>query len=442
MATKTKNNKKRTLKKRTYKRGTYKRGTYKKGGRPIKSGSYGCVFKPVLKCDKNKSAELENGISKLMDEDAAQIEFDTIVEVQTHIKGIPNNNDYFLVNDIKMCAPEKLSPADLNEFDTVCNDIVKYTGYDKTIINNNLKHFKIINMPYGGIDLNEFWKRMMDVPARDKKKIFALVNGILIQLLENGIIPLNQTGFYHLDVKGGNILVSDDIKYARLIDWGVSQKLNENNIAPSKFIQEFQFNIPFTNILFNLNINKWLQEEFTKMNITKMNITKINITKMNITKINIKSISLFTMKTIVKTIMDKAMKDRGEGHYMVILYYIIVLYNLDDALGQTDSINFASDLICSFIATALMNYTDSNGIFQLKKYCLEVYLRNVDVWGFIISYIQIIIYAKEMKGATKYKKEFIKAVSDIIINYCYNPKYAISPIPVDKVIADLRKIKL
>ena len=425
MVTKTKKyNKKRSLKRKTYKK-IYKKGA-NRGGKPIKSGSYGCVFKPVLKCDKNKSAELENGISKLMEEDAAKIEFDTILEVQRHIKGIPNNNDYFLVNDIKMCAPDKLSNEDLNDFDTVCNDIVKYTGYDKNIINNNLKHFKIINMPYGGIDLNEFWKRMMDIPARDKKKIFALVNSILIRLLENGIIPLNQTGFYHLDVKGGNILVSDDIKYARLIDWGVSQKLNENNITPSKFIQEFQFNIPFTNILFNSNINKWLQEEFTKMNITKMNI---------------KSISLLTMKSIVKNIMDKVMKDRGEGHYMVILYYIIVLYNLDDALGQNDSTNFALDLICTFIATALMNYTDSNGIFQLKKYCLEVYLRNVDVWGFIMSYIQIIIYAKEIKGATKYKKEFIKAVSDIIINYCYNPKYAISPIPVDKVIEDLRKIK-
>ena len=440
MVTKTKKyNKKRSFRRKTYKRGTNKIGTNKigtnKGGKPIKSGSYGCVFKPVLKCDKNNFTELENGISKLMDEDSAKIEFDTILEVQRHIKSIPNNNDYFLVNDIKMCAPDKLSNEDLNDFDTVCNDIVKYTGYDKNIINNNLKHFKIINMPYGGIDLNEFWKRLMDIPAKDKKKIFFAVNSILIQLLEKGIVPLNQTGFYHLDVKGGNILVSDDIKYARLIDWGVSQKLSENNIAPSKFIQEFQFNIPFTNILFNLNINKWLQEEFTKMNI-KNNKT--------ITKMNIKSISLLTMKTIVKNIMDKAMKDRGEGHYMVIIYYIIVLYNadtVDDKLNQTESTNFAIDLICTYIAMALMNYTDSNGVFQLKKYCAEVYLHNVDVWGFIMSYIQIIIYAKEIKDAKKYKKEFIKAVSDIIINYCYNPKYAISPIPVDKVIDDLRKIK-
>ena len=88
-----------------------------------------------------------------------------------------------------------------------------------------------------------------------------------------------------------------------------------------------------------------------------------------------------------------------------------------------------------------MNYIDSNGVFELKKYCSEVYLRNVDVWGFIMSYIQIIIYAKESSyGEKKYNKEFIKALSDIIINYCYNPKYAISPIPVDKVIEDLRKI--
>ena len=406
-----------------------------KGGKPIKSGSYGCVFKPVLKCYKNKSDEPKKGISKLMDADSAKIEYDMIKEIQSYVKTIPNNSDYFLVNDITLCSPDKLSNEDLKDFDQVCHDIVKYTGYDKTIINNNLKYFKIINMPYGGVDLNEFWKRMMDIPERDKKKIFYTVNSILIRLLENGIGPLNQSGLYHLDVKGGNILISDDLNYARLIDWGVSQKINQTNIAPSKFIQEFQFNIPFTNILFNVNINKWLQEEFKNNNITKINIKNNNI----------KSISLFTMKTIVKNIMDKAMKDRGEGHYMVMLYYIIVLYNLnddiDDNKNEKEITNFALDIIYTYIAKALMNYIDSNGVFELKKYCSEVYLRNVDVWGFIMSYIQIIIYAKESSyGAKKYNKEFIKALSDIIINYCYNPKYAISPIPVDKVIEDLRKI--
>ena len=91
MVTKTKKyNKKRIYRKKTYKK------IYKRGGKPIKSGSYGCVFKPVLKCDKNKSAEFENGISKLMEEEAAQIEFDTILEVQRHIKGIPNNNDFII----------------------------------------------------------------------------------------------------------------------------------------------------------------------------------------------------------------------------------------------------------------------------------------------------------------------------------------------------------
>lgn len=401
---------------------TYKTHRIYNGGTPRKSGSYGCVFfKPALKCHKNKSAEIENGISKLMEEYSAKTEFDTIMEVKSHIKDIPNNNDYFLVNDIKMCTPDKLSNEDLNDFDTVCNDIVKYTGYDKNIINNNLKHFKIINMPYGGIDLNEFWKKMMHMSARDKKKTFFEVNSILIRLLVNGIVPLNQTGFYHLDVKGGNILISDDLMYARLIDWGISRKLNENNITTSKFIQEFQFNIPITNILFNLNINKWLKDELNSLNIK-----------------NIKTISLSVMKTIVKNIILSSMKDKGEGHYMIIIYYIIVIYNLDDTMSQDESTNFAADIICTFISTALMKYMDSEGVFQFKKYCSEIYLSNVDVWGFIMSYIQIIIYEKETNGPKKYKKEFIKSISDIIINYCYNPKYAVLPIPVDNVISDLQ----
>ena len=50
MVTKTKKYTKKYTKKNR-KRKTYKIGAYKIGGRPIKSGSYGCVFKPALKCD-------------------------------------------------------------------------------------------------------------------------------------------------------------------------------------------------------------------------------------------------------------------------------------------------------------------------------------------------------------------------------------------------------
>jgi putative flippase GtrA len=95
--------------------------------------------------------------------------------------------------------------------------------------------------------------------------------------------------------------------------------------------------------------------------------------------------------------------------------------------------------MCNYIATAIIYYTDVSGEFQLIKYCREVYLHNVDVWGFIISYLYSIIYTIELPI---YKAKFIKSVSDIIINYCFNSKYAISPIPVDKVINDLRKITI
>ena len=391
------------------------------GGKAINSGSYGCIFKPALKCKNNqslKNTNKKNLISKLMDNEDAIIEYENILNVQSHIKQIPNNDDYFLVNDITMCVPDKLSNSDLYMVDNVCNDIVKYNGYDKTNINNNIHNFKIINMPYGGITLNKLWEQMVMIEdIEDIENRFIKVNRLLIKLLENGIIPLNKSGMYHMDIKDENIIISDDIKYARLIDWGLSQKIN-NNIIPSRFIQEFQFNLPFTNILLNLNI--------------------INLIKQSLNNEKIKKKSLLNMKMIVKNIITKL---KNNGHYMSILYYIIIIYypNKVNKLNNPEYIKFAVDIMCNYIATAIIYYTDVSGEFQLIKYCREVYLHNVDVWGFIISYLYSIIYTIELPI---YKAKFIKSVSDIIINYCFNSKYAISPIPVDKVINDLRKITI
>ena len=390
------------------------------GGKAINSGSYGCIFKPALKCKNNqslKNTNKKNLISKLMDNEDAIIEYENILNVQSHIKQIPNNDDYFLVNDITMCVPDKLSNSDLYMVDNVC-DIVKYNGYDKTNINNNINNFKIINMPYGGITLNKLWEQMVMIEdIEDIENRFIKVNMLLIKLLENGIIPLNKSGMYHMDIKDENIIISDDIKYARLIDWGLSQKIN-NNIIPSRFIQEFQFNLPFTNILFNLNI--------------------INLIKQSLNNEKIKKKSLLNMKMIVKNIITKL---KYNGHYMSILYYIIIIYypNKVNKFNNPEYIKFAVDIMCNYIATAIIHYTDVSGEFQLIKYCREVYLHNVDVWGFIISYLYSIIYTIELPI---YKAKFIKSVSDIIINYCFNSKYAISPIPVDKVINDLRKITI
>ena len=69
----------------------------KKGGEVIAAGSYGCTFKPALKCENSNTRY--NGISKLLDNSEAENEWAQITQIKNIIKNIPNNNKYFLVNN-------------------------------------------------------------------------------------------------------------------------------------------------------------------------------------------------------------------------------------------------------------------------------------------------------------------------------------------------------
>ena len=67
----------------------------KLGGEAVGSGSYGCVFRPSLKCANKENRT--SGVSKLMINRKAKDEFDEIVKFVPIIKKIENNNDYFLI---------------------------------------------------------------------------------------------------------------------------------------------------------------------------------------------------------------------------------------------------------------------------------------------------------------------------------------------------------
>ena len=78
----------------------------------------------------------------------------------------------------------------------------------------------VLNMPNGGLPVDDYlyyngsFKKMYDLHV------------VLIELLKNGILPMNEKNIYHCDIKDANILVdttskSNEIK-TRLIDWGLS----------------------------------------------------------------------------------------------------------------------------------------------------------------------------------------------------------------------------
>ena len=127
--------------------------TNKQGGKVLASGGFGCVFKPALKCvGKNKRDK--DKISKLMTNRHATDEYDEIEYINSKLNKIPNYKNYFLIDDYTICKPSKLTNDDLKNYSD-CNALKKENISAKNI-NKSLDKLLILNMPYGGITVEEF----------------------------------------------------------------------------------------------------------------------------------------------------------------------------------------------------------------------------------------------------------------------------------------------
>ena len=245
---KTKHNKTNKINKKTNIKKNKNKTSKTKGGKIIGSGGYGCVFRPALKC-KDESSREPNKISKLMKNDYAENEYKEIIQFLPILKKIPNYASYFLVEDITLCKPDKLSEDDLENFKNKCKPLKKLNMTSENI-NEHLDELQSLNMPDGGINVGDY--------VDDEKPIDEL-NQMLIDLLVNGIIPMNQLDVYHADVKESNILVGKD-QHARLIDWGLSYKTNGSSVPKIFSKKPLQYNVPFSSILFNTTFVEMYKE--------------------------------------------------------------------------------------------------------------------------------------------------------------------------------------
>jgi len=229
-----------------------KKKKHKKGGQVIASGGFGCVFYPALKCKNNKTRKKKT-ISKLMTIKRTDKEYNEIMIIQNKLKSIPNYKNFFMVYDIdKPCEPSKLSLSDLINFKKKCSALPK-DGITYKTINTKLNELKILNIPYGGVPVDDY--------LYENTSYFNLntLNNSLIHLFEYGIIPMNEKNVYHCDIKDSNILVDDtktnenDSLSTRLIDWGLSTTYipYKNNPLPEVWRnRSLQYNVPFSIILF------------------------------------------------------------------------------------------------------------------------------------------------------------------------------------------------
>jgi serine/threonine protein kinase len=395
------------------------------GGKVINSGGFGCIFLPEIICKNNKKQNKHNKtkkISKMMLNRHASDEYNQIMKIKQIVKKIPNYGDYFVIKNIDICKIKKLTDEDLEKYEEKCSALQKYKITKKNI-RKSFDKISIINIPYAGIALDKFIETKFTI-----SRVMHL-NKLLINLLNKAVIPMNNYGIFHSDIKASNILINESHKKIRFIDWGLTVTHPQKFFSeiPSKWKNRpFQFNVPFEVILFT--------DDFA----TKMNDFIENYDS--------KSNNGDKMFQFVNDYIYFWLNDRGKGHlsyiHSILSMLDIVKDNGNDDnksdsetksytktkekyVAQFDKYKETIDFITNYIVFILAKFTEfnNNGSFKMLNYVNKIYKNYVDVWGLLITYIPIIEILYENKSILEDSHKLLfYTLQKILIKHLYTPK--------------------
>ena len=351
-----------------------------KGGKAIASGGYGCVFYPALKCKNQENRT--TGISKLLKKNAAIEEFEEAKKILPILQKIPNyKNKILLPHDI--CDPSPLESSDMDNLEEKCS---KFSGP----IKRGAKSYRILNMDFGGPDLDKYLLNNMI----DSK--FIQINNSLIQLIDF-IHSFNEYNLVHIDIKPQNILVNEDTKDCKIIDWGLSFISSRNKkhsydetIIDALEWKPIQFNVPPSNILFS--------EHFTSLIITELLDKEYPVEKL--------ALILKNEYPNYKNIYD-------DGHYSYINNYIQTIIDNAELTGKSEDTLF---LYLAHCCKYIINSIKQN---EINKYFYEIFRYNCDIWGLLTCYIPLLLIPESrfsMKTSNQVKT-FKKQLALLLYRY-------------------------
>jgi hypothetical protein len=261
--------------------------------------------------------------------------------------------------------------------------------------------------------MDKFWFELEQMDFKNKDKAIIKANTSLVKLLNHGIIPINKDGLWHFDIKAGNIIIDANFK-TRLIDWDSSLIVDSSLYSVISSVSErpIHFNLPLSIVFFDteIHINNRLRNAFSLF------ADKIEKPQQ-------------VLMSVAEDIYKELKGQKDNTHFKFILGNMLpTLY------GK----NNYKNIIINYLYTVLDNYVDlSTKTFDEIKFLKEVFSKNADIYGFIITYSPILM----IFNTTSFKeRQFMRGLEQIIIKYCFSTTYAAQQIPYKNVASDLLRL--
>jgi serine/threonine protein kinase len=375
---------------------------------------------------------------------------DEVKKILPIVKTIPNYQKYFLLDNIFSCDKfGPLSNEDKKNF-SKCNNLIR-NGFTTRNINlrHNLQKLGTIYIPDGGKSVSSIMEKLgknlldLDDAGVTNFKKFGIVSWGLINVIKKAIVPMNEKGLVHLDLKGDNLLVNPQtLKDIKIIDWGLAGVIdnNKNNVIEEIKNRPIQFNAPFSNILFSEELPDILDEVKTKL------------MSGDAARIPAKDIPYRALPIIAADIIDKLILSNGSGHIDYLrgvfkksaekLNYldgedIHYRFRVEDYCFQYNTLfyNYLIKYISNILEKYLYISEKGNFRFHDDLYFQEVYRYNCDIWGLLT------VYQDFNDSLNSVNSLYIK-ISNILYKYLYSGKYAAERIPVNELVKDLEDISI
>ena len=203
----------------------------------IGKGSYGCVFKPMIPCNKSLGkkdlGKKDNKISKIIIKNSTK-SINKEFAINKLIKKIPNYKEWAYIWTQKCDPPKYEDIKKISEID-IC--LKKYSK-DETDYNNGAH---MMTGEYGGIPLSEQCLKIIKKKTFKNKKSFINAFKKIFGYLEplfKGVTELKKHNICHQDLSHRNIMFKNNKGY--IIDFGLSCKFSEKECIKKRSIKQIQ----------------------------------------------------------------------------------------------------------------------------------------------------------------------------------------------------------